>query len=180
MPESQAPKIVVDSDWKMQARAEKEKLEAAEKQAATKRPAAAPASPGAPGGAMGAGAEGGPRELPPADFTTLLGSMVSQALMYLGAFPDPETGKAVVSLDYARFHIDLLEVLEAKTRGNLTPEEDRDIKQALSELRMRFVEISKAVAQMIKQRAGQQAGTVGPGVGIAGPGIAGPGLRMEP
>lgn len=181
MSDQDAPKIVVDSDWKKQARAEKEKLEAAEKQAAAAR------RPGAPGGETGGGpaaraAGTGAGGMPPADFTTLLGSMVSQALMYLGAFPDPETGKAIVSLDYARFHIDLLEVLEQKTRGNLTAEEERDMQQALSELRMRYVEISKAVGQMLKQRAAQAAaggaGAAGgaPAGGVAGPGAAS-GLR---
>lgn len=147
MSESEAPKIIVDSDWKSQAQAEKERLaKEAEKKAAKAAPAAAPG-----GGPAGEG-------LPPADFNSLLGTLITQALMYLGAFPDPE-GRAMVSLEHARFHIDLLGVLEEKTRGNISEEESADLKRALSELRLRYVEISKAVAEMIaRERAGGGAG----------------------
>lgn len=74
--------------------------------------------------------------------------MVSQAIIYLGGYPDPQTGRAIVSLEHAKFHIDLLALLQEKTKGNLTPEEDSDLNQVLNALRLQFVEISKAVAQM--------------------------------
>ncbi|MGQ0627745.1 MAG: DUF1844 domain-containing protein, partial [Phycisphaerales bacterium] len=117
-----APKLVVDSDWKSQAQAEKEKLAEGEKKAAANK------KPG----------PGGGRELPEADFKTLVGTMVTQAGMYLGWFPDPQ-GRAMVSLEYARFHIDLLAVLAEKVKGNVTSEEMDELTGALAELRTTFV-----------------------------------------
>lgn len=186
MADQQAPKIIVDSDWKAQAQKEREKLaekdrqakEAAEK---ARRPTAGVPGAGAPGEAM-AGAPGvggmagqGQQGLPPADFQTLVGTMVTQALMYMGAFPDPETGRAIVSLEHARFHIDLLTVLSEKTKNNLTEDETRDLGQALSELRLRFVDIVQAIAQMKKEGKLRPGGPeMGGGLGTGG--IAGPGL----
>ncbi|MBX3402367.1 MAG: DUF1844 domain-containing protein [Phycisphaeraceae bacterium] len=153
------PKIVIDSDWKAQAQAERAKLAEQEKKSAAAKPA--------PAGDGDAQMEG----LPPADFQTLLGSMITQALMYMGGFPDPETGRAMVSLEHAKFHIDLLGVLEEKTKGNLTEEEASDLSRALTELRMRFVEISKAVAAAIERGAVRSGaapgGPAGPRVGPA-------------
>ncbi len=161
--------LVVDSDWKTQAQAEKERLASTEKKKE---------DPGA----------AGRRGLPPADFNSLLGSMATQALMYLGAFPDPETGRAIVSLDHARFHIDLLAVLQKKTAGNLTPEEAKDLDSAVHELRLRYVEISQAVADMAKQQragGGKGAGAAGPGMslgggpgGVGGGGLGGAGMTF--
>ncbi len=167
------PKIIVDSDWKSQAQAEKERLAAAERKTADKPRAAGATGTGGPSGAAtGAGAGGasgkGRPTMPPADFTSLVGTLVTQALMYLGGFPDPETGRAYVSLEHARFHIDLLGVLEQKTKGNLTPDEAQDLTQALHELRLRFVEISKAVASQMAQppKPGREPGPPIPGMPI--------------
>lgn len=166
MAESEPPKIVVDSDWKAQAQAEKERLAAKEREAAAR---AKPA--GAAGAAAGGGGEGD--ELPAPDFTALVSMLATNALTYLGAFPDPQTGRAVVAPDYARVYIDLMGILEEKTKGNLTEEESRDLTQALSELRLRFVEITKLVAeQLAKQRAGGSGGMGGVG------GAGGPDLRL--
>lgn len=127
MADDQAPKIIVDDDWKSQARAEKEKL---------KDSGAPKADPGAAG------------RLPDkVDFDHLLEVLVTQALMYLGGFPDPQTGQAMIALDLAKFHIDLLGVVEEKTRGNLSEEEKERLTGVLRELRTRFVEISQAVAR---------------------------------
>lgn len=159
-PAAQPSGLVVDSDWKSQAQAEKERLAAAEKE----KKASAPAG----------GSRGGKEQLPPADFNALVGTLVTQAFLYLGGFPDPETGRAIVSLEHAKFHIDLLAVLQAKTAGNLTPEEAEDVSRAVHELRLRFVEVSQAVADMVKQRAAKAA----PGAG--GPAIPGLGMPMTP
>ncbi len=169
----QPPKIIVDSDWKAQAQREREKL--AEKERAAKQSAEKPKAGSVPGaapagGQVGAPAEGG--EAPATDFQALLGTLATQALMYMGAFPDPETGRAIVSLEHARFHIDLLGVLEDKTKGNLTPEEKHDLEQTTGELRMRFVEIVQAIAQMKKE--GKLRQTSPGGVAIPG-GPGGPG-----
>lgn len=153
------PKIVIDSDWKAQAQAERAKLAEQEKKAAASKPS---------GGAE-AGDRGQYEGLPPADFETLMRTLITQALIYMGGFPDPETGRAMVSLEHAKFHIDLIGVLEEKTKGNLSEEEAADMAQALNELRMRFVEISKAVAAAVQRGAMQG----GPG-GVMGAGGAGP------
>ncbi len=154
------PKIVIDSDWKAQAQAEREKMAAQEKKAAAERPAQA-------SGSGGAAAAQGMESLPPADFRSLLEVLITQALMYMGAFPDPETGRAMVSLEHAKFHIDLLAVLEDKTKGNLTAEEAADLAQVLSQLRLQFVEISKAVAQAVAKGA-MKGGGMGGSLGGAG------------
>lgn len=177
----QPPKIIVDSDWKAQAQKEREKLaekERAAKEAAEKAKPAAIPGVGKPGGAPAAGAGDAQGAAPPVDFQALIGTLATQALMYMGAFPDPETGRAIVSLEHARFNIELMSVLEEKTKGNLTPEEKNDLEQASSELRMRFVEIVQAIAQMKKEgklRTTSPGGVAIPGGGPTGPvGLGGP------
>ncbi len=124
----QEPKIQIDSDWKAEAQAEKVRL-AREAEASEGQPS-----------------RRGVGELPPADFQTLIGTLASQAVVGLGAVRDPKTGGVVVDLPAARFAIDLLAVLDEKTKGNLSEQESGELKQALSELRARFVQISEAVA----------------------------------
>jgi len=70
----------------------------------------------------------------------------------------------MVDLMGSRFAIDLLGVLEEKTRGNLTDDEAKDIKEVLAELRSRFVQIAQAVAA--RMASGQGApGAPAPGAG---------------
>ena len=163
MPEpADSPKIIIDSDWKSQAQAEKERLA---KQEETRRASEKKPSPGvippvsaAAGSAAPAGAgEDMPEGLPPADFRTLVGTLVSQALMYMGAIPDPETGRGIVAPEYAKHSIDLLGMLEEKTRGNLTVEEATELSEVLHELRMRFVKIADLVAKMQEKRMREEA-----------------------
>jgi hypothetical protein len=86
----------------------------------------------------------GPPPLPPADFAALVLSFASSALLHLGLVDDPQTGRpAEKSLPLARHSIDLLELLEAKTRGNLSPDEAELIASLLTELRVRYVESSR-------------------------------------
>ncbi|MBC7835701.1 MAG: DUF1844 domain-containing protein, partial [Phycisphaerales bacterium] len=144
-------------------------------------PAGAGARPATEAGTAAGGAEMQEGDQPPADFGTLLGTMVTQALLYLGGFPDPQTGRAVVSLEHAAFHIDLLMVLKEKTKGNLAPQEANDMDQALHELRQRFVEVSRAVAAMAAKQGAVagRGGPMGPGGMPEGPDPMGFGnLRM--
>jgi hypothetical protein len=144
---SDQPKIIVDSDWKSQARAEKERLAASEQ-----KPAKAAPAPAAPGAAPAAPAnEAGAPQPIQADFEELIRLLASQALLYMGAFPDPETGRAVVALDYARLNVDLLGLLEAKTKGNLTEQESSLLTRTLYELRMQYLEVAKAVAKAVEE-----------------------------
>ncbi|MBM4356485.1 MAG: DUF1844 domain-containing protein [Deltaproteobacteria bacterium] len=84
-------------------------------------------------------------ELPRLDFATFIMSIVGSGLVRLGDAPDPETGKAVEpNLVLARQDIDLLALLQEKTRGNLSGEEERVLNQGLYDLRLRYVEVTKA------------------------------------
>ena len=126
---AEEPKIQIDSDWKAEAQAEKERLAKKEQNKAEREP------------------DRRPGELPPADFRALVGTLASQAIMGLGALGDQKTGRVVIDLGTARFSIDLLSVLEEKTKGNISEEEAKELAQTLAELRARFVQISNLVAQ---------------------------------
>lgn len=155
MSDPQTPKIIVDDDWKSQARAEKERL------AKEAPPKAAPKA------APGAGDAPDPNE--PLGFLDLVRMLATQALMYLGAFPDPQSGRAIVALDVAKLHIDLLSVLEAKTAGNLTADEADALTGTVHELRMQFVEVSRLVAKAAEE------GKLRPQMGPQGGPLGGPG-----
>jgi Domain of unknown function (DUF1844) len=74
-------------------------------------------------------------------FTAFVLSLASTAAIHFGDLPDPQTGQPVeANLDGAAQMIDILSLLEEKTRGNLTPEENQILGQVLYELRLRFVE----------------------------------------
>lgn len=80
--------------------------------------------------------------IPPIDFNILVLSLSTSALMQMGEGPQGDSGEPdsdEPDLDLARQTIDLLGVLEEKTRGNLTGEEERLLHQVLNDLRMRFV-----------------------------------------
>ncbi len=131
--------IHVDADWKREAQAEKERLA---RQAEEARAAgAAGGAPGAAGGAAGAaaGAAGDEGELPPADFLGLVNMLATQALVFMSDQRHPQTGQSMQRLDLAKYHVDLLGVLEEKTRGKLTPEEQTTLDNVLYELRMAYV-----------------------------------------
>jgi hypothetical protein len=83
--------------------------------------------------------------LPSIDFSTLVVSLSQTALVHLGEATHPETGSKQPARDLplARQTIDLLGVLQEKTKGNLTGDEERLLDQVLYDLRMRFVEVSK-------------------------------------
>jgi hypothetical protein len=78
------------------------------------------------------------------EYTALFAQLVLQqtnmAMLLLGARPHPESGETIQDLDGAKFFIDQLEMLEAKTKGNLTKEEAGLLKQSLMSLRLAFVE----------------------------------------
>jgi len=135
------PKIVVDDDWKAQAQAEKKKL-AQEVEGAKTAGGTAPA----PGAKPARPESGTRRELPPADFTTLISSLVTQVYLALGGVEDPKTKKRYVDLALAKHHIDTLAVLEEKTRGNLAEDEKKLLDQALYETRMQYVQMAQRLS----------------------------------
>jgi Domain of unknown function (DUF1844) len=81
--------------------------------------------------------------LPGIDFATFIMSLSHSAVLHLGEVPHPETDKVEQNLALARQTIDLLGVLEEKTKGNLSGDEERLLTQVLFDLRMRFVEVQK-------------------------------------
>ena len=155
----ETPRIHIDSDWKAQAEAERERLAKIEGERASD------------------GRRGGPESMPPADFRSLVGVLASQALSGLGMYGDPDTKRIVVDLPASRFAIDLLGVLEEKTKGNLGTEEANELKEVLAELRARFVHFARMMAE-------QQARGGAPGVAAAVPGavppVAEPGAAPAP
>ena len=82
-------------------------------------------------------------ELPRIDFATFVLSLSHSALVHLGDAPNPVDGRREANLPMARQTIDLLALLERKTNGNLTGEEERVLEQALCDLRLRYVEVSR-------------------------------------
>ena len=78
------------------------------------------------------------------EFSFLFAQMVMQqsnmAMMFMGKVAHPESGKVVQDMEAARLFIDQLEMLEARTRGNLTKEEAALLKQTLMSLRLTFVD----------------------------------------
>jgi hypothetical protein len=81
--------------------------------------------------------------LPPVDFPTFVLSLGSSALMHLGDAPHPGSGESVKDLSMAKHTIDILSMLEQKTRGNLNPSEAQLLENLLFDLRLRYVEAAK-------------------------------------
>lgn len=78
-------------------------------------------------------------------FLTLVLSLATTAAVHFGDVGDPTTGeRKEVNLEGARQMIDIISILQDKTRGNLTPEEAAILERVLYELRMRFVEVQRA------------------------------------
>jgi hypothetical protein len=97
-------------------------------------------------------------------FAHLLMQQTNMAMMLLGKVPHPGTGQTTKDIDSARVFIDMVEMLEAKTRGNLTSEESRLLKQTLTSLRLSFVEAveSPAPARSPTEPSPAQAGSAAP------------------
>ena len=135
------PSLHIDTDWKKQAQDEKRKLaEQEQKKAAEAAASAGPSASAAPTRRGAAGGRPG-REMPPASFGALVNTLVTQALFYLGDLA-PQGGEPVVNLDMAKHQIDTLNILEEKTRGNLTEQEQKLLDTALYEARMRYVNVA--------------------------------------
>ena len=141
------PGLQIDSDWKAQAQAEKDRLSEKEQQKLS----------------SGDDQSG---KLPEASFKTLVSMLASQAVMGLGAMGDQETGRIIIDLEGAKFSIDLLAVLQETTKGNIPKQDADDLTQVLVELRSRFVQIQDLIAK--QAAAGQTvsassiAGTIQP------------------
>ncbi len=104
-----------------------------------------PTPPAAEAASPGEGAPAEPGALPEADFTSFLLSLATSALFHMGLVADPESGeRAEPNLPLARHTIDTLALLQEKTQGNLTDEEQELLTNLLTELRMRFLDAGSA------------------------------------
>lgn len=121
------PKIVVDDDWKSQVEKEKEELK--QNQESDPGPESADAM-----------------EMPPASFLVLISTLATQTMAALGMFPDPTTGKPAVNRPIAKHMIDTLAMLQEKTKGNLTEEEEGHLRDGLHQLRMAYVSTQNSPA----------------------------------
>src|SRR5687767_12577813 len=97
-------------------------------------------------------------------FATMVMQLTNMAAMFMGKVPNPENNKMVVDLDAAQIFIDQLEMLEARTKGNLSPEEQKILKQGLTMVRMAFVEaVESAQKQATQPAPAPSAETASPG-----------------
>jgi hypothetical protein len=118
-------KKAVDETWKKQVEHEKEKL-----------------------------VDSGEEQAPPAaSMSTLVSSLGMQAMFHLGMIEDPVTRQAHVDPLQAQYAIDMLAVLEEKTKGNLTAEESELLKGTLGELRMIYLRVMQAVEKHLAEQA---------------------------
>ncbi len=122
--ENEEKKIIVDEDWKAEAQREKEKLAAEEKQEKQAEP----------------GKRRGP--LPQGNFAALVSMLATQSLFAMGALQIEGQEDREPDMELAKYNIDMLEVLEEKTKGNLSPEEAKVLETTLYELRMGYVQVS--------------------------------------
>ena len=163
---SEEPKLIIDEDWKTQVQREKEELKqklaseesepapteenkTAENTAAEASTAEATSAadlaqpPPAPESEEEDEDTSGP--LPPASISVLITTLATQAMAAMGLMPDAQGEPMPVKLDFARHFIDMLSTLEDKTRGNLSEDEKTLFTDALHQLRMAFVAVSKRV-----------------------------------
>lgn len=125
----------VDDDWKRQAQEEKRRLaeqEAKNKEAAAPPPAAAAGTPAEAAGDAEAVDEASP-------FGGLVRTLLTQTLVYLGA---GQRQGMPMNLDAARRSLDFLGVLDDKSKGNLTPDEQKLVDTALYQARNQFVAVA--------------------------------------
>jgi hypothetical protein len=84
------------------------------------------------------------------DFSNLVGMLTTNAILHLGA--DPQFGKGEVDIETARHFIDMLTVLQEKTEGNLTAEEQQLLTDMIGRLRMEYVAVVNQMSKSAKKR----------------------------
>jgi hypothetical protein len=91
----------------------------------------------------------------PASFTNFIMSIASNAASSLGMMEHPVTGKREVDLELGKHWIDILGMLEEKTRNNLLPKEKQILESLLADLRMQYVSLTSAVAAKARSFSSQ-------------------------
>lgn len=136
----QPKKIIIDEDWKAQVEKEREALKSADADTTSTEPPEAAAD----AAETGASSDEAPNQFPPATFELLVTTLATQAMVFLGQIPDPLSNDVKTDLAIAKHHIDLLAMLDQKTKGNLTDQEAQLMEAALHQLRMVYVSQSNA------------------------------------
>jgi hypothetical protein len=126
-------------------KAEREAQLEAARHPAPPSPLEAPANPQLPADA--------PKASPA--FENLIRMIGSNAAMVLGAYADPRTGQPVIDPEAARELIDMLDVLQEKTKGHLAPEEENLLLDLLRKLKMTYLEVNQALAAQAAKVAQQ-------------------------
>lgn len=81
--------------------------------------------------------------MPEVTFPAFVMSLNTSALYHLGEIADPVTGEKNVELDLARHAIDTLALMQVKTKGNLTSDEEQMLKNILYDIKLRYVNAAK-------------------------------------
>jgi hypothetical protein len=127
--EPRPSRIIIDEDWKSQVERERETLQHGPGDAQPGESSVA---------SVGAATTG---EMPEVGFDLLVSMLITPALLALGQVVDPRQPALPVDLPQARLYIDLLAVLQERTRGNLSADEDQMLEAWINQLRMFYVEI---------------------------------------
>ena len=118
-------KVIIDEDWKAQAKKEKEVMAAQEQQEKKQEPKQQRRGP-----------------LPKGDLAALISMLTTQAFFSMGAFKVEGQEDREPDLELARYNIDMLETLEEKTKGNLSEQEQKVLKETLNQVRMAYVKLA--------------------------------------
>ncbi len=140
---SKEKKIIIDEDWKSQVASEREAME---KEAAG-QDAQQTLDGGSPGNdTSGSDAQGSPQQgragmLPPASLEMLVTTLAAEAMISMGQMPAPGSEQPQIDLPQSKYVIDLLAVLQEKTKGNLTEHEEKVMQEVLHQLRVAYVAV---------------------------------------
>ena len=129
----------VDEEWKKQMEDERRRL-ASQERSQGRRQAAGRGPAGEPGAAVRP------------SFAQFLSGLATQALMSLGEVENPLTRQREMNLPQARETIDLLEILQEKTKGNLSPQEENFLTNVLHDLRLRYVRVAGTAGGSVPPR----------------------------
>ncbi len=119
-------KIIVDEDWKAEAQKEKEILAAQEEAEKEKKEEV----------------KQGREPLPEGNFAALVSMLTTQSLFAMGLLHVKGQEEKEPDLEMAKYYIDILETIQEKTKGNLTPEEETVLSNTLNELHMGYVKVA--------------------------------------
>ena len=115
------------------------KVDESWKESVQKERTASPGEPARPQAPAEAPAE--------SEFLGFISTLAMQTLLALGEVPHPETGEPHGDLPQARYLIDILQLLSEKTKGNLTTQEENELKNLVYELKMKYVRKEQALPQ---------------------------------